>query len=130
MQAVSLFLRKEMWWELEEVLTCASQLRRLASTYDTNTHIHTQINIFDVKLDIILQDFCHRRGRNNSALLQTEQRAESYALLHLEEYVQEINSRQLSVEDLPEPDWAPPQLRSSSTEAIKAQQMATVWEEL
>lgn len=40
-------------------------------------------NIYDENLDIILQDFRHLRGRNNSALIQTDRNAESYILLEL-----------------------------------------------
>lgn len=89
-----------------------------------------QINIYDENFKVILQDCCHRRRRNNSSLLQTDQNAESYALLELVEYVQAMHGGELSAYEFPEPDRRLLQLASSSTEATEIEQMVVACEVL
>lgn len=87
-------------------------------------------NINDEKLNIILQDLCHRRGNHSSAPFETYRYAEPYVLLEGNEYLREMNYRELSVYEHPELDETLRQLRSSTIEATEAGQVAAACEEV
>lgn len=74
-------------------------------------------NIYDKKIEIILQDFRLKRVKYNSAMLQTEQNSKAIAFLEVWEYLQENNSQKLPAYELSHLEQTILQLNSSSTEA-------------
>lgn len=78
--------------------------------------------IYDNKIEIILRHIRHRRERNNCSMLRASQNTESCFLL---EYLQEINGRELSNFEHPEPDQKLSSFHSSTMEATEAEQIGT-----
>lgn len=75
-----------------------------------------------------MQDFHQRQGRNNSALLQTDRGAETYALLEIEEYLHRLNGQKLLDYELSEPDRMLSELNSGYTETTETAQVEALWE--